>query len=684
MRPHLWAKTLSLSLVFMLIFPLYSLAAPNHSDGSNGKKGKTQSDRIHDKMKEMTLEEKVGQPFIVHVYGKTPTDPDYEETNLKNNRGGKNFKKVIEKYHIGGVIYFNWTDNIGMPLDAAQVNALSNGVQDIAMDQSSSIPLFVSTDQEGGIVQRVTSPGTVFPGNMALGATRSEKYASATASIMGEELNSLGINMDFASSVDVNINPKNPVIGVRSFSENPDLVSRLGLAQIKAYQKENIMATAKHFPGHGDTATDSHTGLPLIDHDLKTLHEVDLKPFQSAIDAGIDAIMSAHIVVPALDDSGLPATLSKPILTGLLRDEMGFDGLIVTDSLGMSGANVVPPDRVPVDAFKAGADILLNPPDVKLAYDSMLDAVKNGEVSKKRLDASVYRILKAKMDRGLFDDPYTDPDAIKNIGTDAHLQKADEMANRSITLVKNKNDILPLPKSKDVLITGPSAAKPDFLSSLLNDKGMNTISLATDTSPTSKQIDEAVNKAQQVDTVIVTTYTANTNDAQQQLVDQIQKTGKPVIAAGIYNPYDLTVFPQVEGYVNTYGYRDVSVKALSKAFIGNINPFGKLPVTIPDQYDYGHGLDYINTPLSADGMKTLVENLKTGGDIENDQALHALKLHLTAVSHYEGKDEAGKVVKHMKGFKRLLDHQKKSDLISDKAYSYLDTEADRLIEKWSQ
>lgn len=683
MKARRWVTTLSLTFVLVLLFPLCGLAGSDASSRPTEMKKETSADWIKDKISHMTLEEKVGQLFIVHVYGKTPTDPNYEDTNLKNNRGGKNFKEVIEKYHIGGVIYFNWTDNITTPLDAGQTHALSNGVQHIAMDQDASIPLFISTDQEGGIVQRVVSPGTVFPGNMALGATRSEEYAADTASIIGEELKSLGINMDFAPSVDVNINPKNPVIGVRSFGEDPDLVSRLGLAQINAYKKENVIATAKHFPGHGDTDTDSHYGLPIINHDLKTLHDTDLKPFQAAIDDGIDAIMSAHIVVPALDDSGLPATLSKPIFTGLLRDEMGFDGLAVTDSLGMSGANVVPPDRVPVEAFKAGADILLNPPDVKLAYDSMLNAVKSGEISEQRLDASVYRILKAKMDKGLFDHPYTDPDAIKNIGTASHLQKADEIAERSITLVKNKNHVLPLKKSENVFVTGPSTAQPDELSNLLNDREMDTSSFATSASPTDEQIEKAVEQAQKADTVIVTTYTANTNDAQQKLVKQIQTTDKPVIVAAIRNPYDLMAFPDVDGYLNTYGDRDVSVKALSKAFVGDINPYGRLPVTIPGLYDYGYGLDYVDTPLSADGMTTLVDRFESDHEFESEQVAHLLKVHLAAVSHFEDKGSTDKVIKHMKGFKQLLDHDKKNGSISDKAYNYLDTEADRLIEKWS-
>ncbi|WP_209365772.1 glycoside hydrolase family 3 protein [Sediminibacillus dalangtanensis] len=585
---------LSLLLTLLLAFPLASFAKgwddpskPGWGDGDKAKHG-----WIVSKMKHMTLEEKIGQLFIIHMYGQTPTDPDYEQTNLNNNRGAKNFEEAIEKYHIGGVIYFNWTDNIGTPADLEQVNALSNGLQEIAMDQRMPIPLFISTDQEGGIVQRLTSPGTVFPGNMALGATRSADLAADSASIIGTELKSLGVNMNFAPVFDVNVNPANPVIGVRSFAENPDLVSELGVAQSQAYEAENVIPTAKHFPGHGDTDVDSHYGLPIINHDLETLQEVDLKPFQAGIDAGIDAIMTAHIVVPALDDSGLPATLSKPILTDLLREQMGFDGLIVTDSLGMSGANVLEPEEVPVEAFKAGNDILLNPPDVELAYNAMLEAVKSGEISEQRVDESVYRILKAKMEKGLFGDPFTDEDAIANIGTESNLAKADEIADKSITLVKNDENVLPLSQDQSVFITGPSAAEPEYLAEQLQSKGFDVTAYATNTSPTQAQITEASEQAAAADTVIATTYTANTNAAQQRLVEALMGTGKPVIASAIRNPYDLMAFPEVDGYLATYGNQDVSVEALARVISGEVNPQGKLPVTIPELYEYGHFLSY--------------------------------------------------------------------------------------------
>lgn len=668
-------------LLLTFLFPQDSLASEGNRDNDK------HAEDIEEIIADMTIEEKVGQLFIIHAYGETPTDEEYEDTNVENNRGGKNFKEIIENYHIGGVIYFNWSANIGTPLDAEQVNGLSNGLQEIAMEQDSAIPLFISTDQEGGIVQRVTEPGTVFPGNMALGATRSEEYATESANILGNELQSLGINTDFAPSLDVNMNAENPVIGVRSYSEDPELVSDLGIAQIKGFKEQNVIASAKHFPGHGDTDTDSHAGLPVIDHDLETLHEVDLKPFRDAIDEGIDSIMTGHIEVPALDNSGLPSTLSKPILTDLLRDDMGYEGLIITDSLGMEGVNeIYSPDQVPVEALKAGVDVLLNPPDVEVAYDGVLEAVESGEISEERLDESVYRILSEKAEKGMFDDPYTDPGAIENIGTDDHLQKADEIAEKSMTLVQNDDDLLPLnPESAgSVLVTGPEDANPEQLSNQLADQDMDIDRFATDADPSESQIEKAVEKAEDSDEVIVTTHTANTNDAQQQLIEQLEETGKPVVVAGFGNPYDLQAFPEVDAYINTYSDLHVSVPALANVITGDTNPSGKLPVTIPDtSYDKGHGLDYIETPLTADGMKTLVSDLEESGKLSESDS-HDMRMHLTAVSHYEENGPTEKVIKHLENFKTMLDDKNENGAISHKAYSYLETETEKLLAEWEE
>src|SRR5699024_6838815 len=271
---------------------------------------------------------------------------------------------------------------------------------------------------------------------------------------------------------------------------------------------------------------------------------------------------------------------------------------------------------------------------------------------------------------------------IENIGSDEHLEVAQEIANKGITLVKNEGDVLPVQESEKVLVTGPSEASPVSISSHLNDRSVEADSLETDTSPTDEQIAEAVEKAGDVDKVIVTTYTANTNEAQQRLVEQLMETDKPVAVAAMRNPYDLMVFPEVDAYLNAYSYLDVSVEAISLALVGDINPKGKLPVTIPDLYTLGHGLSYIDTELSADGMKELVAYLDEDEEIHDETASRALTMHLTAVSQYEGKDLTDKVLKHMTSFQTLLAHQKENNLISEKAYNYLETDAASLIEHW--
>lgn len=548
---------------------------------------------VESKLRQMTLEEKVGQLFVIHVYGETPTDPNYEQTNLDGNRGARKFAEAIEKYHPGGFIYFNWNGNVPQPLDAGQVNGLSNGLQEIAAREGAGVPLLISTDQEGGVVARVTEPATVFPGNMALGAARSPEHAEEAARIGGRELRALGINTGLAPVLDVNVNPENPVIGVRSYSEDPDLVSELGAAQVEGYQSEDIIATAKHFPGHGDTNVDSHSGLPVIDHDRETLERVDLAPFRAAVESDIDAIMTAHIVVPALDDSGRPATLSRPILTDLLRKEMGFDGVIMTDSLGMAGVRQqFGDDRVPVEAIKAGADVLLNPPKVEVAHDAVLEAVRSGEISEKRLDESVRRILTLKAERGLFEDPYADPAGMDVIGSPESLAAADEMSDESITLLKNEGGALPLASGTRVLVTGPAAANPMMLSDGLGGKGLDTEGYATSQSPTAAQIEAAKAKAADAEAVVVTSYTANTDAAQQRLVRAMMETGKPVIVAAMRNPYDVAAFPDVDAYVAAYGFRGVNVRALSRVLAGEAAPTGRLPVTVPDLYPYGSGLTY--------------------------------------------------------------------------------------------
>ncbi|HEU0128654.1 MAG TPA: glycoside hydrolase family 3 protein, partial [Pseudonocardiaceae bacterium] len=403
----------------------------------------------------MSLDEKIGQLFVTYAYGdRVDTDDPADVANNRAVYGVDNAAALIEKYHLGGIIYFTRFNNVNNP---RQIAELSNGIQRVAADQRSSIPMLISTDQEQGLVARVGPPATQFPGNMALGAGRSPSDAYDAARITGEELSAIGINQDLAPVADVNVNALNPVIGVRSFAENTKLVSQLTSAQVEGYQDADVAATAKHFPGHGDTTVDSHTGIPVINHSRQQWERIDLPPFQAAIERGVDSIMTAHIVVPSLDPSGDPATLSEPIMTGLLRKELHYDGVVVTDALDMAGVREkYGDDRVPVLALKAGVDQLLMPPNLDLAYQAVRAAVHSDEISERRIDQSVHRILRLKFQRGLFHDPYVDVDAIDGVvGTPEHLARAQQIADRTTTLIKDDVELIPLAqRPRSVLVTG--------------------------------------------------------------------------------------------------------------------------------------------------------------------------------------------------------------------------------------
>src|SRR5215207_9684662 len=297
-----------------LLFAALPSAASGHSEDE------PLHGQITSTLQRMTLKEKVGQLFVVEVFGQdanavTPTAAARNQALY----GVSTPAQVIEKYKPGGVIYFDarrGPDNVQNP---RQIATLSNGLQAAATSQRLPIPLLISTDQEGGaVVYRLVAPATAMPGNMALGAGRSAEDAHRSAEVIGTELAAVGINQDLAPVADVNVNPANPVIGIRSVGEDPALVSELVAAQVDGYHEAGISATAKHFPGHGDTATDSHFGLPEVTHTREQLEEIDLPPFKAAIDSGVDSIMTAHVVLRSVDRSGVPATMSERILTGLL------------------------------------------------------------------------------------------------------------------------------------------------------------------------------------------------------------------------------------------------------------------------------------------------------------------------------------------------------------------------------
>ncbi len=568
------------------------------------------SDWVPCRLKEMTLEEKVGQVFMTYAYGQTATDtnPAMVAENRKAH-GLDTAEQLIERYRLGGVIYFVWSSNLQNP---QQIAGLSNGLQQVAMRQERPIPLLISTDQEHGVVVRILNPATQFPGNMALGATRNVEDARQAATITARELRAMGINQNFGTVADVNSNPLNPVIGVRSFGEDPTLVSSFTQVHVSGMQNEGAAATAKHFPGHGDTNVDSHYGLPIIKRERNKLDAEDLPPFVAAIDADVDAIMSAHIVVPALDDSGLPATLSRPILTDLLRGQLGFKGVVISDALDMRSARPygeASDARFPVEALKAGVDMLLMPTKIEVAYNAVLEAVRGGEISQERLDEAVVRILTLKQKRGILANPFVDAASLAQVGAAEHLAAADAISERSITLVKNEAGVLPFKSAvSKVLVTGwgPSPTLPVAeLSQALTQRGLLVETLETGATPSQAMIDQAAAAAAQKDVTVVlvnSTWTA-ANKTQQDLVGALRNSGKPVVVVSVREPYDIAHLPDVSTFVATYGFRSVSMKALAKVLVGTVNPSGRLPVAIPQGssilYPIGHGLNYGSSVLQA-------------------------------------------------------------------------------------
>ncbi|MGW4820448.1 glycoside hydrolase family 3 protein [Streptomyces sp. NPDC004227] len=557
----------------------------------------------------MTLEEKVGQLFVMRVYGHSATAPTQADidANLKEI-GVRTAAELIAKYRVGGIIYFAWANNTKNP---HQIADLSNGIQQAALGQPRGLPLLVATDQEHGIVCRVGKPATLFPGAMAIGAGGSPADAHTLGRISGAELRALGINQDYSPDADVNVNPANPVIGVRSFGADPDAVAGLVAAEVKGYQSSKVAATAKHFPGHGDTATDSHYGFPVITHSRELWEKLDAVPFRAAIKAGIDSIMTAHIQFPALDDSGDPATLSHPVLTGILRGELGYDGVVVTDSLGMDGVRIkYGDDRVPVLALKAGVDQLLNPPSLDVAWNAVLSAVRAGELAEARLDESILRILRMKAKLGLLDDPYVsqaDVDRVVGIGT--HLAAADRIAERTTTLLANEGRLLPLSRRSHnkLLVVGADPASPSgttgpptgVLAAALTELGFQATALSTGTAPSAATIDKAVAAAQDADAVVVGTYNLTAGSSQKTLVQRLVATGRPVIAVAIRNPYDIAHLPTVPAYLAAYSWTDVELRAAARVIAGQVRPHGRLPVPVqraddPAQvlYPIGYGLSY--------------------------------------------------------------------------------------------
>jgi beta-N-acetylhexosaminidase len=555
-------------------------------------------DLIGKAIEQMTMEEKVGQMLM----------PDFRTWKGQNvTVMNDDIAKLVKDYHLGGVILFR--ENT---VTADQTTKLVSAYQDAAEKYG----LLISIDQEGGIVTRLQT-GTDMPGNMALGAARSEETAQKVGKAIGEELNALGINMNFGPVLDVNNNPDNPVIGVRSFGENPELVGKLGNAYIKGLHETGTAATAKHFPGHGDTAVDSHIGLSEVPHDIDRLKKVELYPFQQAMDAGIDAIMTAHVTFPKIDNTkaiskkdgteiAVPATLSHKVLTGLMREDMDFKGVIVTDAMNMGAISEhFGPVDAAIRAVKAGADILLMPVGIEAVANGIYDAVNSGDISEDRLEQSVERVLTLKLNRSIVKAEAEKSleekaaHALQVVGSPEHKAVEKEAAEKSITLVKN-DAVLPLKVSPEdkIVVVGGSGFSINLLAAEVQKHHPGAVYVNTSGPLTAAQLEQV----QGAKYIIVGTYTSSVsgraqNASQMVMTRQLIETGIPVIAVGARNPYDIMSYTDVDAYLVQYGFRPASFEAAANTIFGKNNPTGKLPVTIYNHdgsvlYGYDHGLGY--------------------------------------------------------------------------------------------
>ncbi|WP_235680362.1 glycoside hydrolase family 3 protein [Paenibacillus albicereus] len=524
-----------------------------------------------------TLKEKAAQLFVFGFHGKQPS---------------QDILDIIEGHGVGGVIYF--TRNID---DARQVHELSSQLHRAA-SEAGRPPLLVSIDQEGGMVARIVDGVTLMPGNMALGAAASRDGAYETARICGEELRLLGVNLNFAPCLDVNNNPDNPVINVRSYGDRPELVSELGAAAVQGFQSSGVAATVKHFPGHGDTSVDSHHALPVVAHDRQRLEEIELPPFRAAIAAGADVIMTAHICLPALDPSGVPSTLSKPVLTGLLRGELGYDRVIVTDCLEMDAIDkTYGPGEGSVRAIEAGADLVLisHNIDKQLAgLDAVVRAVEEGRLSEERLEQSLDRILSLKEKLGAAEAPAPWEQSSPRIGTPEHRAVAERWSEASLTLVKNEGGLLPLPAEGRTLVLWPEIKAVSVADEMLSGDG----TLGSWLSKLLPNVEErrhddatALDGLDAFDRIVFVSYDASKHPQELELAERLlQVAGDRTVAVSVRNPLDLTRFPSVQAFLAVYECRPLALRSAAKALAGELTPAGKLPMALSEAYPFGFGL----------------------------------------------------------------------------------------------
>jgi beta-N-acetylhexosaminidase len=579
-------------------------------------------------LRKMSLEEKVGQLFMIWVRARflNLDSPDYAQ-----------LRDTIQRDHIGSLVMTVPVDGPFLiksePYEAAM---LLNQLQ-----RDSKLPLLIAADFERGVSMRLNGTA-VFPHAMAFGAASKTDYAEVFGRITAEEARAVGIDWNFFPDADVNSNPANPIINTRSFGEDPQQVGELVAAYIRGAHAGGMLTTAKHFPGHGDTDTDSHLGVARVGGDLARLQAVELPPFRKAMEAGVDSIMVAHVSVPALEpDPNRVASVSPKIVTGLLQGQLGFKGLIVTDALDMAGLTSLYTSnigRAAVDAFKAGNDLLLIPADLEVSYQAMLEAARSGEIRPERLDTSVLKILKAKASLNLHKARLVDPNRVaKLVGKPENLALGQQVADEAVTLVRDNGRLLPLKRMGTVGGGFPYQRVEEIHNRLVSvifsddmrlDSGRvferqlrNRVPDANviyvDPRTAGPMADEVLKAADQAEVVLAAIYVTPTAgkviqrpgglkntiglaDATGTLLGRLleRAAGKTIVIA-LGNPYVVADFPAIQNYLCTFSNVSVSETSAVKALFGEIPVRGHLPVSIPNVAQRGAGLE--RPPQTAHG-----------------------------------------------------------------------------------
>ncbi|MBC7790685.1 MAG: serine hydrolase, partial [Anaerolineae bacterium] len=561
------------------------------SDSLSAPLTPAQQQWVDQTLSRLTLRERVGQMLHAWVLGDYANleDPSFSET-----------RQLVTESKIGGI-----TMSLGSPIEvAAKINAL----QRIA-----AIPLLVSSDLEPGLGRLVGGvhlpsllPGgsaTLLTTNMAIGAAGRDEDAYRLGRIAGREARAIGITVAFSPTVDVNNNPANPVINTRSFGEDPASVGRLGAAFVRGVQDQGVIATVKHFPGHGDTDTDSHLALPVVKSDRARLDSVELVPFRAAIAANVGAVMTAHIALPAIGDPTAPATLLPDVITGLLRDSLKFRGLIITDALTMEGVGKgYTVENSAVFAVKAGADILLKPGDIPRAIAAVVSAVESGQISPERIERSVRAILSVKARLGLPGTRFADLDRVREVvGAPNHWAVARDVAQRAITLLRDSADLVPIPRTAKVVIVSyapelevlAGRALVAELRPLVNVAAVYRIGPGS----TSSQLDSLEVAIGSADRVIVTSHVRTIEGSGGFAIPQhvsawvdrlASKLNVIVVANG--NPYVVRHFPSIKSYMLTYGIDPLLERASARALTGEAAISGHSPISLPGHFSRGDGI----------------------------------------------------------------------------------------------